>query len=71
VAEAVVAHTRVGRRVLRGAVANALAVALLQMSWHDTDRERHVPEARALLAAAPDWPTLVEVSQAGPARSNT
>jgi Ferric iron reductase FhuF-like transporter len=59
VADAVHHHTRAGRRVLRGAIANAVASSLLHMSWPDADRARYVPAAREFLT--PDLADLVTV----------
>lgn len=61
VAEIVHRHTRIGMRVLRGAVANAIATSLLQMSWADEDRSRHLADARTLLAGLPGAAELVNV----------
>jgi ferric iron reductase protein FhuF len=52
VVDAVHRRTRAGRRVLRGAVANAVAIAYLHLSWHGDDPARYVDDARALLAVA-------------------
>lgn len=60
-AEAVHHQTRVGMRVLRGAVANAVASSFLHMSWPAADRARYVPEARAFLARVPGLAKLVTV----------
>jgi ferric iron reductase protein FhuF len=60
-ADAVHRHTRVGMRLLRGAMANAAVSALLHMSWQDDDRARFVPEARAFLGHAPRLAKLVTV----------
>ena len=54
-------RTGVGRRVLRGAVANAVAVAFLHLSWHDPDRDRYVGTARDLLAATRGLAGLVGI----------
>jgi hypothetical protein len=60
-ARAVHERTRVGRRVLRGAVANAVAVAFLHLSWHDPDRARYVATALDLLATTPGLDGLVGI----------
>lgn len=60
-AEAVHRHARVGLRVLRGAVANAVANTMLHLSWPDGDRARYVPEARAFLRRLPGLAELVTV----------
>lgn len=60
-AQAVHRHSRVGLRVLRGAVANAVANALLHMSWPEQDRARYVAEARAFLDRVPGLAELVTV----------
>ena len=54
-------HTRVGMRVLDGAVAHAVAITFLHLSWPDSDRARHVDTAREFLAATPRWEGLVTV----------
>lgn len=53
--------TRAGSRVLRGAMANAVAGALLHLSWPCRDRAEHVADARAWLDRVPGWAALVEV----------
>lgn len=63
-ADAVHRHTRVGRRLLRGAVANAVASAYLHMSWPDDDRARYVPDAMAFLDRLPALGALVTVEAA-------
>ena len=60
-AEAVHTRTRVGRRVLQGSIANAVASSLLHMSWPDPDRARYVPAAHEFLSGRPDLATLVTV----------
>lgn len=50
VAEALHRHTRVGARVLRGTVANAVANCLLHLSWPEPSRDARVAFARAFLA---------------------
>lgn len=50
-----------GRRVLRGAMANAVASALLHLSWPRADRAAHVDDALAWLDRVPGWAGLVEV----------
>jgi hypothetical protein len=54
-------RTGVGWRVLRGAVANAVAVAFLHLSWHDPDRARYVGTALDLLATTPGLAGLVGI----------
>jgi ferric iron reductase protein FhuF len=61
VVRAVHERTRVGRRVLRGAVANAVANTFLHLSWPDADRARHVDTARAFLAEVPGLAELVGI----------
>jgi ferric iron reductase protein FhuF len=51
-ADAVHAATRAGLRVLRGAVANEIALAYLHLSWPRPDHAHHLADARAFLAAA-------------------
>lgn len=54
-------RTRAGRRVLRGAVANAVAGSLLHLSWPHADRSAHVADALRWLDRVPGWAGLVEV----------
>lgn len=54
-------HTRAGLRVLRGAVANAVAITFLHLSWPDADHARHVETARTFLASTPDLADLVGI----------
>ena len=61
VAEAVRIRSRVGSRLLRGSIANAIANALLHLSWPDRVRDRHVPDARRFLARRADLAALVTV----------
>lgn len=61
VADTLHRRARAGRRVLRGAVANAVASALLHMSWPRADRAAHVDDALAWLDRVPGWADLVEV----------
>jgi hypothetical protein len=49
---AVHATTRAGLRVLRGAVANEVALAYLHLSWPCPDHTRYLADARAFLAAS-------------------
>ncbi len=58
-AAAVHLHTRIGRRVLRGAIANAVASTFLHLSWPDDDRARYVDAARVFLQDVPDLAELV------------
>ena len=60
-AEAVHGHTRVGTRVLRGSVANAIGNTLLHLSWPEPVRDRYVPESRRFLARLPGLAELVNV----------
>lgn len=53
---------RAGTRVLRGAMANAVAGSLLHLSWPDPDRAVHVGDARAWLERVPGWAGLVDVA---------
>lgn len=48
-ADAVHRQTRAGMRILRGAVANAVASTYLHLSWPDDHRARYVDAARAVL----------------------
>ncbi|MEJ2887680.1 (2Fe-2S)-binding protein [Actinomycetospora aeridis] len=57
-------RTRAGRRVLAGAVAHAVAVAFVHLSWPSPDRARHLEDARDLLAGA-GLPDLVHLEAAG------
>lgn len=52
-ARAVHRHTRVGLRVLRGAVANAVATAFLHLSWPREDGAHYLPVLREFLAENP------------------
>lgn len=52
-AEALHRHARVGRRTVRGAMANAVANALLHLSWPEADRARYVDDAVDVLAQMP------------------
>lgn len=61
VADAVHRRTRIGRRVLRGSVANAVAMSLLHISWQHDDRARYVDDALALVDSVPEWAGLVNV----------
>lgn len=54
-------HTRVGRRLLRGAMANAVAMTYLHMSWPDVDRARYLDAARAFLDGVPGLAGLVNL----------
>lgn len=45
-------RSRAGRRVLAGAVAHAVAVAFLHLSWPAPDHARHLDDARRVLTAA-------------------
>ena len=60
-AAALRARTRVGDRVLRGGVANAVANTLLHLSWVDPVRDRYVSDARAFLAHVPGLAELVNI----------
>ncbi len=59
--EAVHERTRAGRRVLRGAIANAVAITFLHLSWPDPDHARHVDAAREFLALTPGLADLVGI----------
>jgi hypothetical protein len=61
VAEAVHDHTRVGTRVLRGSIANAIANTGLHLSWPEPDRHRYLVETRNLLARIPGLAALVNI----------
>jgi ferric iron reductase protein FhuF len=61
VADAIHSYTRIGMRVLRGAMANAVTSALLHMSWPNTDRARYVDDALELVESIPGWAGLVNV----------
>jgi hypothetical protein len=52
VVAAVHRRTRAGRRVLEGALAHAVAVACVHLSWPRPDHARHLTDARRVLAAA-------------------
>ncbi|MEJ2864736.1 hypothetical protein [Actinomycetospora flava] len=45
-------RTRAGRRVLAGAVAHAVAVTYVHLSWPEPDHARHLDDARRVLADA-------------------
>ncbi len=60
-ADAVHRHTRAGPRVLRGAIANAVAITFLHLSWPDHDRARYVDQAQEFLAGVPGLADLVTV----------
>lgn len=61
VADTLHRRARAGRRVLRGAMANAVASALLHLSWPNADRAAHVADALAWLERVPGWADLVDV----------
>jgi hypothetical protein len=61
VADAVHDHTRVGTRVLRGSIANAIANTLLHLSWPEPERDRYVDGCRTFLARVPGLAELVNV----------
>lgn len=61
VADTLHRSTRAGVRVLRGTMANAVASALLHLSWPCRDRAEHVVDARAWLDRVPAWAGLVDV----------
>jgi hypothetical protein len=52
VVDALHRRTRAGRRLLSGAVAHAVAVAFLHLSWPEADHARHLHDARRVLDAA-------------------
>ncbi|MFP5021639.1 hypothetical protein [Pseudonocardia phyllosphaerae] len=52
VADALAARTRASPRLLRGAVAHAVALSYLHLSWPCPDHDRHTGAARELLCAA-------------------
>lgn len=61
VADSLHREMRIGRRVLRGAVAHAIVSALLHMSWSNDDRARYVGAARVLLGHVSGLAELVTV----------
>jgi ferric iron reductase protein FhuF len=60
-ARAVHERTRLGWRVLHGAIAHAIAISFLHLSWPRPDHDRHVDDARDFLAGVPGLAELVEI----------
>jgi hypothetical protein len=52
VVDALDRRTRAGHRVLSGALAHAVTVAFLHLSWPDRDHAHHLADARRVLAGA-------------------
>ncbi|NMO94080.1 hypothetical protein [Actinomycetospora sp. TBRC 11914] len=60
-ARAVHHGTRLGWRVLQGAIAHAVAISFLHLSWPRPDHDRHVGDARDFLSGVPGLADLVEI----------